>query len=74
MNALRATISTAPAKAAPGFANTLGGVLGSLAPWVRAPLFAEARLAGTLAVLEHAAPLARSARPRGAGHADDASL
>jgi hypothetical protein len=25
MNALRATISTAPAKAAPGFVNTLGG-------------------------------------------------
>jgi hypothetical protein len=36
-------------------------VLGSLAPSVRAPLFAEATLAGTLAVLEHTAALARSA-------------
>jgi tRNA-dihydrouridine synthase B len=36
------------------------GVLGALAPRVRAPLFAEATLAGTLGVLEHTAALARS--------------
>jgi hypothetical protein len=35
------------------------GVLGSIAPLVRAPLFAEATLAGTLAVLEHTAAFGR---------------
>lgn len=47
------------------------GVLGPLAPAVRAPLFAEATLAGTLAVIEHTAVLARSACPRGAAHGID---
>jgi tRNA-dihydrouridine synthase B len=37
------------------------GVLGPLAPRVRAPLFAEATLAGTLGVLERTAALARGA-------------
>jgi tRNA-dihydrouridine synthase B len=36
------------------------GVLGPLAPRMRAPLFAEATLAGTLGALENAAALARS--------------
>lgn len=41
------------------------GVLGSLAPSVRAPLFAAPTLAGTLAVLEHAAAsLHRRGSPR----------
>jgi nifR3 family TIM-barrel protein len=39
------------------------GVLGPLAPLVRARLFAEATLAGTLAVLEHAASLASEPAP-----------
>jgi tRNA-dihydrouridine synthase B len=50
------------------------GVLGSIAPLVRAPLFAEPTLAGTLRVLEHAAVFARSSWTRGAGHVNDASV
>ena len=50
------------------------GVLGPLAPRVRAPLFAETTLAGTLAVLERAAALARGPSPRAAGHVDGASV
>lgn len=42
------------------------GVLGSLAPLVRGPLFAEARLAGALAVLEHT--VAFDARARDEAH------
>jgi tRNA-dihydrouridine synthase B len=49
------------------------GVLGALAPLVRAPLFAAATLAGTLAALEHAAALARGAWGRGEDRVSDAS-
>ncbi len=48
------------------------GVLGSLAPLVRTPLFAEATLAGSHAVLEHTAAVARSSWTRGASRVNDA--
>ena len=46
------------------------GVLGSIAPSARAPLFAEPTLAGTLAVLDHAAAFSHGSATRAPGHAD----
>ncbi len=48
------------------------GVLGSLAPLVRTPLFAEATLAGARAVLERTTAFARTSWMR--GHASDAPV
>lgn len=48
------------------------GVLGALAPLVRGPLFAEATLAGSRAVLDRIAALARARGDHAAAHVSDA--